>query len=229
GESGWGMQVGATVFDLNSPRMYGSDNDFSQCDWRNSTGIMDHKKYREPKPYNNNKYTNYGFANNKKVHGLIDGKSGKNPRGYIQFGGGVGLLSSIDCEIDRKGKDDNMKCQELKLKDVRLALVSKQDIKANSWRSPGRAQIPQPLTQFSQGKMVNVKSYKAKVSRSKTAIAKAKRHSTLIKAVKQPRYKVPAAQIKIINKRLKMVPLKITPTKVIKSAPKPMLVQPISR
>ncbi len=218
GESGWGLQINEVVYNLDNPKGLSFTN-LNSCIWKNRNGIERVANIRTPQPYKGNKYTQFGF-NTRPVHGLIDGLSGKDPRGQIQFGGGRGLLNSIYCEIDARGKnDDRHKCDSISIKDVRLALVSTQDREANNWRSPGNAKIPEPLMQFNSNKRVNVYAYKAKISNSKRVkVKKAKKAKILRSIENNRRITIPRKEIHIIKKRLNVKPiqreLKIKPIRI---------------
>ncbi len=67
------------------------------------------------------------------THGYVSGKSGPTPRGFQKIAGGIGLLSALNCELDRDGTDGGLQCQAPEVRDTQLKLVNRSDKEAETW------------------------------------------------------------------------------------------------
>lgn len=78
------------------------------------------------------------------IYGTIKDISGKNPRGILQFNGNSsGLIPTISCEVDTKGKDKNrLNCQAPDVKSFEVLLVNRLDKDAEKWNLPPLIAIP---------------------------------------------------------------------------------------
>lgn len=204
GESAWALFAKSTIFNLDDPAAYGVqlDSSLKYCTWNIATnGIKSPKVQNIPPaaPY----FTRLGFSRRKSVaNGYIDEMTGRGPRGYQTFANGRGTLDYIVCEADRKGRDDNLKCNNIAFKQIALNLVSTQDLAANRWRAPKTPTVPAQLTSFFANKPIRL--YK-RVMRtggvlSKAAIQKENIRRRNLKNFGIFRVKLPASQIKTIKK-----------------------------
>ncbi|MDX9745390.1 MAG: hypothetical protein WCX84_06050 [Syntrophales bacterium] len=215
GESGWGLQSQAVVFDLDQPARYGvGQENLKYCAFAGE-GVQ---LGTIATPSAQDAAKRFGFGRNK-AHGYIDGRSGKNPRGQQHFGNGEGALEFITCEVDRGGKDNNMQCMGLGVRNVRLKLASTQDLEADRWQKPPASpQIPTALTVFSQGKAVNLAQHAVQYA-AFTQMVPAKRKMFVSavekkKIVDQNSFKrgtllLPVKQVDMIKKRQKTNLMKI--------------------
>ena len=206
GESGWGMQSQAVVFDLDQPARYG----MGQENLKYCTFVGDGVQAATlPTPPAEELAARFGFGQTM-THGYIDGLSGKDPRGQQHFGNGAGVLDFITCEVDRGGKDNNMQCADLGVRNVRLKLASTQDIEADRWRKPTPPQIPTALATFSQGKTVNLAQHAVQYA-TFTQMVPANR-KVLVSSIekkklstqtkfKGTRFALPLKQVDLIKKR----------------------------
>jgi hypothetical protein len=224
GESGWGLKSQAIVFDLDKPQQYGlGQENLKSCTWLGE-GIQ---IINIGTPTAANYFNRFGFSQ-RKTNGYIDGVTGGNPRGQQMFANGLGALDFITCEVDRKGKDNNMQCLDLGVRNLRLTLCSQQDLAANQWRQPATPQVPTVLANFSSNRPValakNAQQYKVFTSlvpatqRKQLSQINAKKASATGK-FKTTRYKLPAKQVNLMKTRLqlkKVSPKIIQPKKMLK-------------
>ena len=208
--STWALQAQATVFDLENPQRYGfGSENLRHCTWKDAgvdAPLM-------PVPPAMPQLYQFGFGQ-KSANGYVDGRSGAHPRGQVHFGNGRGALEFITCEVDRTGKDNNLQCTDLGVRNVSLRLTSLQDMDADRWQRPAIAPAPPTaLASFERGQAVSAadsgqfKPYSALLAPAqKTLVQKAetRRTQTLAK-LKTGTFKLPQAQINLIQKRLKPV------------------------
>ncbi|ACM93210.1 hypothetical protein NAMH_0285 [Nautilia profundicola AmH] len=183
GESGFGLSLDLTLFDLAHPQKYMDESrPLDTCSF-NRVNPIKSAMYREPKP--DSGFDRVGFKG-EPVQGLIDYRvAHKNSRGQQTIRNGKGVLEYIKCELDRKGKhDERATCSEVGVKDIELNLISKQDLAANRWRDPKLAYEPRILTNFLNGKPL---SYNGRRETPKN------------------KYKVPTSQFKYIKVKLSPV------------------------
>lgn len=211
--STWGLQAQATVFDLESPARYIpslSNENLKHCTWR-GTGVQSNN-IQTPNAFQ--PLHRFGFSQ-RYTHGYIDGLSGKDPRGQVHYGNGSGVLDYIKCEVDRKGKDNNMTCQDLGVRNVALLLDSKQDLAANRWVRPSTPpQVPTALTNFDRGQTitaVNMTQFQpltaTLTATQKSAVNTANtQRSKAMSKFKTKSYKLPSSQLNLIQMRLKAAP-----------------------
>jgi hypothetical protein len=112
--------------------------------------------------------------------------------------------------VDRGGKDNNMQCADLGVRNVRVKLASTQDIEADRWQKPAQPQIPTALTTFAQGKTVQLAQHAVQYTafttmvpeNRKKLVASIEQRKTLsVRKFKSTSFSVPAKQIDIIKKR----------------------------
>ncbi len=206
GESGWAMAVSAPIFNLDGDGMLGEK--LTYCTWQGPGFVT--KNIQSPP--SSSHFVQFGL-NRRVVQGYIDGITGKDPRGFQFFGNGQGYLESIQCEVDRGGKDNNMKCQKLKARNIPLRLVSTQDREADRWRMPPDPEVPKVLLNFSGKRPLNLarlrgqyRTFKSLVPPSKrSAVASSnRRHKQVVHLLGAPRIKLPASQLRIIQQRLNL-------------------------
>ncbi|GAB6074337.1 hypothetical protein [Nautilia lithotrophica] len=186
GESGFGLSLDLTLFDLTHPQKYMDESrPLNTCAF-NPINPIKSPMYREPKPASG--FDRIGFRG-EPVQGLIDYRvTHKNSRGQVTIRNGKGVLEYIKCELDRKGKhDERCGCSEVGVKDITLNLVSKQDLAADRWRDPRLAYEPRILINFLNGKPLNYNGRKE---------------------TPKNKYKIPASQFKFIKLNVKMTPAK---------------------
>lgn len=209
GESGWGLQSQAIVFDLDNPAQFGLEQDnLRQCVFETGLGLN-----TSIAPPAAACFHRYGF-NQKRIHGLIDGITGKNPRGQQYFGEGEGLLNYITCEVDRQGKDDNMQCMQLGLRNLKLSLLNTLDINADVWVRPPKPELPTALTAFFGEPTLVAAQHAKQFSQYKQLAAADKQVVDDVKARKGEArerfkaldYQLPDVQKELINKRIKRTP-----------------------
>jgi hypothetical protein len=112
----------ATVFTLN-PKFEGMADNFKNCEYSNSPIAS---------PFINGKKHRYG-----NVHYI----SAKNRRTVTAPG--AGLINSIKCKIDSKGKDNGkLYCEFPEINNFRVVLVNKFDKEAAKWRAPKLIEVP---------------------------------------------------------------------------------------
>lgn len=206
GESGWGLQSQAVIFDLDNPAQFGQEQDnLRQCVWEPGLGLN-----TLATPSAADYYHRFGF-NQSKVHGLIDGITGKDPRGQQHFGSGQGILNFITCEVDRGGKDNSMKCMDLGVKNIRLSLLNLVDLTADAWIKPAPPQIPTALTAFNSQQTVVAAQHAQQYSQFKQLTANKQMVSTAqarkaeaAKSFKKPVFQLPAQQQQLIKTRMKL-------------------------
>ncbi len=214
GESGWALKAHAVVFDLDQPARFGfGQENLKHCSFAGTGAELPAIQ----SPQAETAAQRFGFGQGI-VQGYIDGITGKHPRGQQYFGNGEGALDYITCELDRKGKDNQMQCTGLGIRNVRLTLVSQQDLAADAWKSPGPILMPTALVNFSQGKPValdqNSRQYAVFTQLLPAArqkhIAKAEaQKSASSQKFQSPRFSLPAAQFAIMQKRLELNQLKL--------------------
>jgi len=207
GESGWGLQSHAVVFDLDQPARYGMGQENLKYCTFTGEGVQ---LGTIATPQAEDAAKRFGFGGGK-AHGYIDGRSGKHPRGQQHFGNGEGALEFITCEVDRGGKDNNMQCLDLGVRNVRLTLASTQDIAADRWQRPAAPEIPTALVTFSQGKTIDVAQHAVQFSgftkmvpESRKAQVKTieKRKTQDVSRLRSPLFRnIPVKQMDIIKKR----------------------------
>jgi hypothetical protein len=211
GESGWALQSQAVVFDLDNPAQFGlGQENLRQCTW-DETGLA---VTPVPAPPAADYFQRFGFSQ-ATVHGLVDGITGRDPRGQQHFGNGQGALEHIACEVDRKGKDDNMQCLELGVRNVRLVLSSSQDVAADSWAKPAPPQLPTALAAFhNRQNIVPVRHAQqfgqfarilAPTEQKALATAQTQK-ATAAKSFRAAKFQLPPNQLQLINNRLKLAP-----------------------
>ena len=66
-------------------------------------------------------------------HGYVSGVSGNAPRGFQRIAPGTGLLSALNCELDRDGPDGGLRCNPPEVLDTQLKLVNRSDKEAEAW------------------------------------------------------------------------------------------------
>jgi hypothetical protein len=224
GESGWGLKSQAIVFDLDKPQQYGlGQENLKSCTWLGE-GVQIINIATPPAA---NYFHRFGFSQ-RKTNGYIDGVTGDNPRGQQMFANGLGALDFITCEVDRKGKDNNMQCLDLGVRNVRLTLCSQQDLAADQWRQPAAPQVPTALANFSNNRPValaqNAQQYKALTAfvpatqRGQVARIDANKASATGK-FKATRFNLPAKQLNLMKTRLQLKtvsPNNMQPKKMLK-------------
>ena len=154
GESGFGLRIQKTVFDLDNPQQYGLpfDRKLTTCTWDKHRPVKVRHLYKEP--VGKNGFERYGFRG-QLVYGLIDSLSKRNARGQSEYGPGKGILTSIRCAVDAKGRhDDRLGCESARFKTVELNLVSKQDLAADRWRDPQAYAEPAILANFLKNRTI---------------------------------------------------------------------------
>jgi hypothetical protein len=67
------------------------------------------------------------------THGYVSWKSDPTPRGIKKIVGGAGLLSALNCELDRDGTDGGLQCQAPEIRDSQVTLVNRSDKEAEAW------------------------------------------------------------------------------------------------
>lgn len=104
-----------------------------------------------------------------------------------------------------------MQCLDLGVRNVRLSLISQQDIAADKWKQQDSAQLPTVLVNFNQGKCLAFEQNKAQfvalkqlvpMERKKRVESEEKQKAEAVKRLRAPAFNLPAAQLNIINKRL---------------------------
>ncbi|MBN1548538.1 MAG: hypothetical protein JW902_17955 [Syntrophaceae bacterium] len=221
GESGWGMQSQAVVFDLDQPARYGmGQENLKHCNYIGEGVQLE----TMPTPQAEQLATRFGFGQ-RMTHGYVDGLSGKNPRGQQHFGNGKGALEFISCEVDRGGKDNNMQCTDLGVRNVRLKLASTQDIAADRWQKPAQPQVSTALVTFSQGKTIKLAQHAVQyaaftkmvpANRKVLVNSIEKQKASTMSKFKGTRFALPLKQVNIIKKRQDTNLMKIQkPIKVI--------------
>lgn len=211
GESGWALQSQAVVFDLDNPAQFGlGQENLRQCAWEGSGLALN----PVPAPPAADYFHRFGFSR-PTVHGLIDGISGSDPRGQQHFGNGQGALDFITCEVDRRGKDDNMQCLDLGVRNVRLALNSSQDVTADAWARPAPPQLPTALNAFHNKQNIVLVQHAQQFSQyarllpapGQKALAAAQAQKTAAtRSFKSTTFQLPPSQLQLINNRLKPAP-----------------------
>ena len=206
GESGWGLKSQAVVFDLDQPARYGKGQEnLKYCTFAGD-GVQ---LATIQTPQAEELAKRFGFGQ-QMTHGYVDGLSGKDPRGQQYFGKGEGALEYITCEVDRGGKDNNMQCADLGVRNVRLKLASTQDIVADRWQKPALPQIPTALVGFTQGKTVKLAQHAAQFSaftkmvpenRKNLVASIEKQKTSTVTKFRGTRFVMPVKQIDIIKKR----------------------------
>ena len=74
--------------------------------------------------------------------GFTNNVTGKKPRNPVKlFRKAEGLLTYSFCEVDKRGKDNDMRCNPPGIKNVNLKLVNKLDVEADKWRPAGRRRL----------------------------------------------------------------------------------------
>ena len=206
GESGWAMEVSAPIFNLDGDGMLGEK--LTYCTWQ-GPGFVTRNIQSPP---SSDHFIQFGL-NRRVVQGYIDGITGRDPRGFQFFGNGQGYLESIQCEVDRRGKDNNMTCKNLKARNIPLRLVSTQDLAADHWRMPPNPEVPKVLLNFSGNRPLNLarfrgqyRTFKSMVPPSKrSAVADSnRRHKRVLHLLGAPRIKLPASQLRVIRQRLNL-------------------------
>ena len=211
--STWGFAAEQVVCDLKSPVQCDatlSNVNLNYCEWKGKG--VDFKDY--PTPAATPELHRFGF-NQRLTHGYVDGLSGKNPRGQIYYGNGQGALTYITCDVDRKGKDDNMRCGDLGFRNAKMSLVSSQDLTADRWVKPSApSQIPGALASVDSGTAItsaNKAQFKPLVAslsgtqKTRLNVVNAQRAQTISKFKTKPLI-LPAHQMNVIQMRLKAAP-----------------------
>jgi hypothetical protein len=209
GESGWGLATQATLVDLDKPQQYGlGQENLKYCTWLGD-GYQRMAINSPPAP---DYFHRFGLQQ-VPVQGYIDGITGGDPRGQQRFANGQGYLDFISCEVDRKGKDNNMQCLDLGMRNIPLTLCSSQDLQADRWQAPATPQVPTVLANFSGNKPLALaqnaaqfKSFTALVpAAQKQALTKSQTQKTTVsQKFKTTRYSLPAAQLQLMQKRLQL-------------------------
>ena len=87
-------------------------------------------------------FINKNPVKGKITYGIIEGQTGKNPRGFIPFDG-VGILKQLHCKLDKKGNDYKMAvCERINMTNFQILLQSKLDREAQSWDFPKFIKVP---------------------------------------------------------------------------------------
>ncbi len=217
GESAWGLSAQAVLVDLDRPQQYGLGQvNLKSCTWQG----VGYQPMKIQSPQATQYFHRYGLQHIE-VQGYIDGISGKNPRGQQHFGEGKGYLNFITCEVDRPGKDNDMQCLDLGMRNIPLTLVSSQDLDADNWTRPPAPQLPTVLVNFSgnrplavQQNLAQFKVFADRLSEArKEAVTMSERQkATITNKFKTMRVSLPEAQMQLIQKRLQEVPgLKVQP------------------
>ncbi len=204
GESAWALFTKSTIFDLNNPAAYGVqlDSSLRYCTWNMAANGIKNPVVRNIPPAASY-FTRLGFSRRKSTaNGYIDEMTGRAPRGDQTFANGKGTLDYAVCKADKKGKDDNLKCSKIAFKQIALNLVSTQDLAANRWKAPKTPTVPVQLASFFANKPIRL--YK-RVMRtggrpSRAAIQKENTRKKNLKNFGIFRVRLPASQIKIMNK-----------------------------
>lgn len=231
GESGWGLKAQAIVVDLDKPQQYGlGQENLKNCTWYGKGAQMIDIATPPAADY----FHRFGFSQ-RKTNGYIDGVSGKHPRGQQMFANGLGALDFITCEVDRKGKDNNMQCLDLGVRNLRLTLCSKQDLTADKWRKPAAPQVPAVLVNFSRNRPValakNAGQFKVfttfvpATQRKQVSRMNANKASVTGK-FKTKSYNLPAKQMNLMKMRLNTGTIKIQKTTVKRKKASPRNIQP---
>jgi hypothetical protein len=211
--STWGFATEEVVCDLRYPTQCDanlSNVNLNYCDWKGNG--VDFPSISTPQSIP--ELDRFGF-NQKVTHGYVDGRSGEDSRGQIYFGNGQGALTHISCEVDRKGKDNNMRCADIGFRNAKLTLVSSQDLTADRWVKPSApVQIPGALANFDGGAAIT-SANKAQFTpltaslsgaqKAKLNTINAKRTMTISKFKTKPLI-LPAHQTNVIQQRLKTAP-----------------------
>ncbi|MCF6200528.1 MAG: hypothetical protein L3J42_00100 [Hydrogenimonas sp.] len=193
GDSAYAKKISDYIIDLDNknPKNPSIDRSLKTCEWRNPNDPIKMKPFRGLGGLSGLRV--YGFDGGY-VYGKIDAISKKDARGQIEFGPGKGLLTSIRCEVDAKGRHDNrLGCEEVTFRSFQLDLVSSQDRAANRWRDPNQYQEPAVLVNFLRNKPIQYRPKRKQV---------------------QPKYKIPASQLKFL--KIKNIKPKVSPMMQIK-------------
>lgn len=121
-----------SVFDLRRGLMTAPDRSFQQCAYQ-GTGVK-----ATPAPAQTIQVGPIRVDVPGGYHGRIVDRSGSDPRGFVRFDQGTyGVLSSIQCMVDRDGREDNfIMCQNVDVRNVQLDLVNTEDLEADKWVKP---------------------------------------------------------------------------------------------
>ncbi len=206
GESGWGLEAEALLFDLDGMKENAGGNNLRHCTWK-GPGFR-HRFVNTPPAAD---YFRRFDLQQRQVDGYIDGITGRHPRGQQMFGNGQGYLEYITCEVDRKGKDNFMHCSDVGVRSLPLQLVSTQDVEADRWRRPPEPRVPSILADFNAGKALRAAHYAAQfrafkgmvpASRKKAVSDANRRRAASLKGLKAIRLNLPRSQLRLINQRL---------------------------
>ena len=221
GESGWGLATQAILVDLDKPQQYGlGQENLKYCTWQGDG----YKRMEIKSPPARDYFFRFGLQQIP-VQGYIDGITGKDPRGQQRFGGGQGYLDFISCEVDRKGKDNNMQCLDLGMRNIPLMLSSSQDLQADRWQAPTTPQVPTVLANFSTNKPLSVQQNAAQfksftnlvpASQKKALSKNNAQKATVSRKFKSTHYKLPGAQLQLMQKRLQPATIKKLQLKPLK-------------
>ncbi len=193
GDSAYAKRISDYIIDLDNknPRNPSIDRSLKTCEWRNPGRPIKMKPFKGLQGFSGLHV--YGFDGGY-VFGKIDAISKKDARGQIEFGPGSGLLTSIRCAVDAKGRHDNrLGCEEVTFRSFQLDLVSSQDVAADRWRDPKQYKEPTVLANFLRNKPIRYQPKRKSV---------------------QPKYKIPASQLKFL--KLKNIKPAVSPKMHIK-------------
>ena len=181
GDSVFAKMVRFPIFEFDSESMI--EKSYKTCEWRNPRmPIIKGRLYRMP-AVQIDTLEAYGF-DKRNVYGIVDSYSPRNARGQANYGPGKGLLKTVRCQVDDKGRQDyTYGCEDVEIATFTLDLVSSQDRLADKWEDPHLDKVPSELKEFLYGKPLKVAPLKLKA---------------------KPMYQLPASDRKLIMKKLQL-------------------------
>jgi hypothetical protein len=181
GDSVFAKMVRFPIFQFENEGMI--ERSYKTCQWRDPKHPIKADLIKIPFPVLINTLKAYGF-DKRYVYGLVDSYSKHNARGQAYYGPGKGVLKSVRCEVDRKGRNDNLAgCEDVEIATLTLDLVSTQDVTADKWEDPHLDQVPKELVEFVNGKPLKITPLRLDV---------------------KPMYQMPSSDKLLIKKKLQL-------------------------